>query len=94
MRKVVRLVLQRQTSTNSHFAQPGIVTFVGYSTIALVNIAIMLKWIFTLALVYFVYRFFISPPAIDRARERPGRSPEASRPATGDGDFIDYEEID
>ncbi len=56
----------------------------------------MLKLLITGALVYFIYRFFIAPPAIDEGEESSIRHDDGHKDTSaGHGDeYIDYEEID
>lgn len=58
----------------------------------------MLKLLITGALVYFIYRFFIAPPAIDQEqeqeREQPMDTPQTRNTSNHDDEYIDYEEVD
>ena len=56
----------------------------------------MLKLLITGALVYFIYRFFIAPPAIDREQEReqPREQPRTRETPIDDDEYIDYEEVE
>lgn len=56
----------------------------------------MLKLLITGALVYFIYRFFIAPPAIDQEQERdqPMDQSQARQTSKHDDEYIDYEEVD
>ena len=51
----------------------------------------MFKLLITGALVYFVYRFFIAPPAIDQEQ---GENPHNRTENKHDDEYIDYEEVD
>lgn len=51
----------------------------------------MLKLLITGALVYFIYRFFIAPPAIDQEHDSSTDTPPKTR---HDDEYIDYEEVD
>ena len=56
----------------------------------------MFKFLFTGILVYFIYRFFIAPPALDEDRSTSndkGQDPEAKKSSHED-EYIDYEEVD
>lgn len=54
----------------------------------------MLKFLVTSALVYFVYRFFIAPPAIGERPSSPANQQESSQKDNYDEEYIDYEEVD
>lgn len=56
----------------------------------------MLKLLITGALVYFIYRFFIAPPAIDQEQEHEQREdqPRMRNTPNHDDDYIDYEEVE
>lgn len=56
----------------------------------------MLKLIFTGLLVYFVYRFFLAPPVIDReeGRSKNSNNSQNSNDKNYEDDYIDYEEVD
>jgi len=49
----------------------------------------MLKLLITGFLVYFVYRYFIAPPAIDN-----NPTSRKDKRDDNDDDYIDYEEVD
>ena len=56
----------------------------------------MLKLLITGALIYFIYRFFIAPPALDR-RDDPSIRQEGKQPDAEPGhddEYIDYEEVE
>ena len=56
----------------------------------------MFKFLITAALVYFIYRFFIAPPAIDQEQERdqPTDQSQARHTPNHDDEYIDYEEVE
>ena len=58
----------------------------------------MLKLLITGFLIYFVYRYFIAPPALDNSSRRDPIDSDPhwtkSSDDTDDGDYIDYEEVD
>ncbi|MEL7222701.1 MAG: hypothetical protein AAGJ93_15375 [Bacteroidota bacterium] len=52
----------------------------------------MIKLLITGTLVYFIYRFFIAPPAIDEEpRSSSNQPPQENK---HDDEYIDYEEVD
>ena len=56
----------------------------------------MLKLLITGALIYFVYRFFIAPPALgnDQAGNDHIHSDPRQQAPDHDDEYIDYEEVD
>jgi len=55
----------------------------------------MLKLLITTALVYFVYRFFIAPPAIDQEQTKTTDTRQEQESSKNhDDEYIDYEEVD
>jgi hypothetical protein len=55
----------------------------------------MFKILITGALVYFVYRFFIAPPAIDQEHSNATKTPQEQKGNNKhDDEYIDYEELD
>ena len=60
------------------------------------SVPIMFKLLITGALVYFIYRFFIAPPAIDQeqGREQAGEQPRTRETPIDDEEYIDYEEVE
>ena len=54
----------------------------------------MLKFLVLGVVVYFVYRYYLAPKALDRNREADNRQQiKEDSQNTDDGEFIDYEEI-
>ncbi|MEZ4984463.1 MAG: hypothetical protein R2795_05405 [Saprospiraceae bacterium] len=56
----------------------------------------MFKMLFTGLLIYFIYRFFIAPPAIGNREDHFDDTPPktGTKPSPSDDDYIDYEEVD
>ena len=55
----------------------------------------MLKFLITGALIYFVYRFFIAPPAIgNQDAFSDHQSHNKAKQSSHDDEYIDYEEVD
>ncbi|MCH2085023.1 MAG: hypothetical protein MK226_21745 [Saprospiraceae bacterium] len=55
----------------------------------------MLKILVLGGIVYFIYRFYIAPPTLNKADEQPPITNKAkSQEQKDDGEFIDYEEVD
>ena len=55
----------------------------------------MFKLLITGALVYFIYRFFIAPPAIDRGGSDPTINHHGKQNSGNyEDEYIDYEEVD
>lgn len=54
----------------------------------------MIKWLITIAIVYFVYKYYIKPMALQQGEEDQRtqiRNPESE---DDEGEYIDYEEVD
>lgn len=58
----------------------------------------MIKFLFTGLLIYFVYRFFIAPPAIDGSSQsdtgQQNQQADSQRSSSHEDEYIDYEEVD
>jgi hypothetical protein len=55
----------------------------------------MLKILVLGGIVYFIYRFYIAPPTLNKAEEQPPITNKAKpKDQHEDGEFIDYEEVD
>jgi hypothetical protein len=55
----------------------------------------MIKLLITGVIIYFIYRFFIAPPAIDRTgREEPPANRRTEPQDDEEGEYVDFEEVD
>ncbi|MCB9052988.1 MAG: hypothetical protein H6556_26420 [Lewinellaceae bacterium] len=61
----------------------------------------LLKWLFTGAIVYVLYKYFFGPNALGSGKEEqrrqpihPENPPQKKSSPDEEGEFIDYEEID
>jgi hypothetical protein len=54
----------------------------------------MLKWLLLAGILYFVYRFYKKPAAVEPPRKTEEVPSRGSASRDDDGEFIDYEEVD
>jgi len=54
----------------------------------------MLKWLLLAGILYFVYRFYRKPAAVERPRKTEEVPSGSSSSQNEEGEFIDYEEVD
>lgn len=54
----------------------------------------MIKLLITGLIIYFIYRYFIAPPAIDKTGQKQELHQQNSQGKGDDGEYIDYEEVD
>lgn len=55
----------------------------------------MIKLLITAGLVYFIYRYFIAPPAaVGPPPHRDQVDPAHRKDKDNEGDYVDYEEVD
>lgn len=84
--RVAAQIVRRETATE----KKGLVTFVDYKAMP-IN---MLKLLLTGTLVYFIYRFFIAPPAVGQGQNYNDEPIQQSRSDQHDDEYVDYEEVD
>ncbi len=54
----------------------------------------MFKLLITGAIIYFIYRFYIAPPSIERPGPTIRNRGQSSGRRDNEDDYIDYEEVD
>lgn len=55
----------------------------------------LFKWFFTIAIAYFVYKYYLKPGLLKQGEEQRRSQIRKPEPETKDeGEYIDYEEVD